>query len=116
MPHYTYRINWSAEENLYIGSCLEFPERYSRAPTAPAAVEAIELLVGERVAEMIEDGVPLPPSVADRRFRGTFVVRTSPELHSRLVVEAAEQRVSLNQWVVQKLSGRQATLSLDDLF
>jgi predicted HicB family RNase H-like nuclease len=37
---------------------------------------------------------------------GKFVVRTSPALHARLVIEAAEQNVSMNQWVVQKLSGR----------
>lgn len=44
--------------------------------------------------------------MADRNYSGTLVVRTSPELHSRLAIEAAEQGVSMNQWVVQKLSGR----------
>jgi len=34
------------------------------------------------------------------------VLRISPELHALLAVEATEQRVSLNQWVVQKLFGR----------
>jgi predicted HicB family RNase H-like nuclease len=36
-------------------------------------------------------------------------------LHGRLVIEAAEQNVSMNQWVVQKLSGR-AEQRLGDLF
>nr|WP_240490050.1 type II toxin-antitoxin system HicB family antitoxin [Mycobacterium marseillense] len=44
--------------------------------------------------------------MADRHYSGTIVVRTTPELHSRLVVEAAEQGVSMNQWVVQQLAGR----------
>ena len=35
-------------------------------------------------------------------------------LHSRLTVEAAEQNVSLNQWVVQKLADRPPS-SLFDL-
>jgi predicted HicB family RNase H-like nuclease len=35
------------------------------------------------------------------------VVRTSLALHARLTVEATEQGVSMNQWVVQKLSGRE---------
>ncbi|CDO09589.1 toxin-antitoxin system HicB family antitoxin [Mycolicibacterium cosmeticum] len=48
------------------------------------------------------------------KYNGRFVVRTSPVLHGKLMVEAAEQRVSLNQWVVQKLCGRPP--SLDDLF
>jgi predicted HicB family RNase H-like nuclease len=38
---------------------------------------------------------------------GKFVLRLTPELHAHLAVEAAEQRVSLNQWVVQKLVNRQ---------
>jgi predicted HicB family RNase H-like nuclease len=54
--------------------------------------------------------------VADaRQYSGKFVVRTSPALHGRLVIEAAEQNVSMNQWVVQKLSGR-AEQRLGDLF
>jgi predicted HicB family RNase H-like nuclease len=41
-----------------------------------------------------------------RSSRQRFVVRTSPALHAQLVIEAAEQNVSMNQCVVQKLSGR----------
>jgi predicted HicB family RNase H-like nuclease len=54
--------------------------------------------------------------LTDRRYSGEFHVRTSPSLHSRLAVEANEQGVSLNQWVVQKLADRKSTPSLDDLF
>jgi predicted HicB family RNase H-like nuclease len=56
-----------------------------------------------------------PESLTDRRYSGEFHVRTSPSLHSRLAVEATEQGVSLNQWVVQKLAGRNPA-TLDDLF
>ena len=63
---------------------------------------------------MKEFGDTPPPSLTDRRYSGTFTVRTSPDLHGRLTVEAAEQNVSLNQWVAQKLAGRMP--SLDDLF
>jgi predicted HicB family RNase H-like nuclease len=44
------------------------------------------------------------------------VVRTSPVLHARLVVEAADQNVSMNQWVVQKLSESLGRPTLSDLF
>jgi predicted HicB family RNase H-like nuclease len=44
--------------------------------------------------------------LTERKFSGKFLVRTSPALHARLIVEAAEQNVSLNQWVVQKLADR----------
>ncbi|MEV0673509.1 type II toxin-antitoxin system HicB family antitoxin [Mycobacterium sp. NPDC050441] len=55
-------------------------------------------------------GLPYRP-----RYSGKFVVRVSPSLHARLVVEATEQGVSLNQWVVQKLVGR-PHVSLGDLY
>jgi predicted HicB family RNase H-like nuclease len=35
---------------------------------------------------------------------------------AKLVIEANEQGVSLNHWVVQKLAGRDPTPSLHDLF
>jgi predicted HicB family RNase H-like nuclease len=63
----------------------------------------------------VECGGTPPAPLTDRRYSGNFTVRTSPELHARLVTEAAEQCVSLNQWVVLKLAGR-PPLSLDDLF
>ncbi|MCP6456897.1 type II toxin-antitoxin system HicB family antitoxin, partial [Klebsiella pneumoniae] len=55
----------------------------------------------------------LPQPLTDRRYSGSFMVRTSPILHAKLMVEAAEQRVSLNQWVVQKLAAR-PMVSFDD--
>jgi predicted HicB family RNase H-like nuclease len=114
--HYTFRAEWSPGEGQYVGVCLEFPSRYSRAPTARAAIEAIEREIADAVAEMVEFGDALPAPLTDRTYSGNFVVRTSPALHARLMVEAAEQRVSLNQWVIQKLAGRPSRPSIEDLF
>ena len=107
---YTYRAEWSPDFGEYVGLCIEFPSRYSRAPTAHEAID------DKAVAEMVACGVTLPAPLTDRRYSGNFVVRTSPALHARLAVEAVEQRVSLNQWVVQKLAERRPTESIDDLF
>ncbi|MGV0478748.1 toxin-antitoxin system HicB family antitoxin [Mycobacterium kansasii] len=38
-------------------------------------------------------------AVDQRTSSGTPVVRTSPALRARLAIEAAEQRVSMNQWI-----------------
>jgi predicted HicB family RNase H-like nuclease len=72
-------------------------------------------VIAEEVAELIECGLEPPPSLTDKRYSGRFVVRTSPELHARLMVDAKEQGVSFNQWVVQKLAGRNPP-TLNDLF
>ncbi len=74
--------------------------------TAPEAMVEIEEAVDRHVQAMVACGETPPIPMADRNYSGTIVIRTSPELHSRLAVEAAEQGVSMNQWVVQKLAGR----------
>ncbi len=50
---------------------------------------------------MVDLGDTPPAPLTERCYSGSFTVRTSPSLHARLVVEAGEQGVSLNQWVVQ---------------
>jgi len=115
MENYTYRAEWSPESREYVGVCIEFPSRYSRAQTAHEAIEGAQRMIAEEVADLISCGVTPPPSLTDRRYSGRFVVRTSPQLHARLMVDATEQGVSFNQWVVQKLAGRNPR-TLDDLF
>jgi predicted HicB family RNase H-like nuclease len=83
-----------------------------RAPTAHDAMAAITAAVDEKLVEIHEFGDSAPEPLCERRYSGTFVVRTSRELHARLAREAVEQCVSMNQWVVQKLSGRELPSSL----
>ncbi len=106
MDNYTYRAEWCPESGQYVGMCLEFPSRYSRAPSPCEAIAAIQQAIDKEVADLIDRGIEPPPSITDRRYSGRFLVRASPQLHARLVVDATEQGVSFNQWVVQKLAGR----------
>jgi len=106
---YTYRIEWSPLYDEYVGSCLELPFLRRQAPTAQEAITAIQTAVDEHIDCIQKLGETPPTPMTVRSYSGTFVVRTSPELHGRLAREAAEERVSMNQWVVQKLSGRQAS-------
>jgi predicted HicB family RNase H-like nuclease len=105
--HYTYRVEWAPEQYEYVGVCLEFPFLREPAPTAPDALTAITAAVDRHLIELQEFDHAAPPPLTERNYTGTFVVRTSRELHARLAREAVEQRVSMNQWVVQKLSGRE---------
>lgn len=106
MNHYTYRAEWSPEQGEYMGRCIEFPSLSRLAPTMQEAIAGIEHAVDEHVAERHRDGYDVPAPLTERQYSGKFVVRTSPALHARLAVEAAEQNVSMNQWVVQKLADR----------
>jgi predicted HicB family RNase H-like nuclease len=117
MPtNYTYRAEWDPQRREYFARCLEFPGRYAEAFTAHEAVAALETVIAEAVAEMAEFGQTPPDSLTDHRYSGRFLIRTSRTLHARLTVEAAEQRVSFNQWVVGKLADRPPALGFADLF
>ena len=107
--HYTYRLEWSTETYEYYARCLEITGLYAVAPTAHEALARAETAVGAylRESEEVFGGEPPKPPLSERNFSGRFIVRTSPALHARLSMEATEQAVSLNQWVVQKLAGRQ---------
>ena len=103
MNRYAYRVQWSPDYNQYVGACIELPYLRREAPAAEQAVAAIEQGTLEHVDAM-RTWPPTP--LCERNYSGTFVVRTSPELHARLALEANKERVSMNQWIVQKLSGR----------
>lgn len=106
MNHYTFRAEWSPDENQYIGLCLEFPFLKERAQDAPRAVALVTEAVDRHMDELRDSGVEAPASLTERSYSGTFVVRTSTNLHTRLAIEAQEQGVSMNQWIIQQLSGR----------
>jgi predicted HicB family RNase H-like nuclease len=103
---YTYRAEWSPGTGEYVGRCLEFPSLSRWAATMQEAIAFIEQAVDEHIVERREEGFDVPEPITERQYSGRFLVRTSPALHARLTVEAAEQNVSMNQWVVQKLADR----------
>ena len=39
----------------------------------------------------------------DKEFKGSFNVRVSPELHKRISIQAAEEGITLNQYVLNAL-------------
>lgn len=116
MPNYTYRAVWDVVRGEYVAQCLEFPREEARAPTPLEAIAGIEKAVEIQLAEREEFELEPPESLSDRRYSGTFVVRTSAMLHRRMAIEAAEQGVSMNQWIVSKLSDRPIKLGFNDLF
>ena len=54
---------------------------------------------------MQSGGEPPPEPLADRTYSGRFMVRVPPETHRNLVIEAAEEGVSLNRLVSARLAG-----------
>jgi predicted HicB family RNase H-like nuclease len=56
------------------------------------------------LANLAASGEPIPEPLSERTYSGRFVVRVPAEVHRRLVRDAAEQHVSLNLLVSDRLA------------
>jgi antitoxin HicB len=101
-----YRVDvyWSEEDNLYLAEVPELPGCVTHGETAAEAARNAEEAI-EAWIEMAEEmGDPVPEPTVEKRYSGRFVARLPRDLHRRLVEEAQRQSVSLNQYVVSRLS------------
>ena len=103
--HYAYRVHWSDEDREWVALCVELPGLSWLAGSPETALRGIRKVVAETMADMASTGEEPPEPLSMRRYSGRFQVRIPPEEHRKLVLEAAEQRVSLNRLVSMRLSG-----------
>lgn len=104
ISHYTYRVAWSAEDQEFAATCLEFPSLSWLAASQFDALAGLEDLIGATVADLQEQGEQVPSPLTERTYSGKFNLRVGEELHRRLAIEAAEQQVSINQLIVRRLT------------
>ncbi|GAA4180119.1 type II toxin-antitoxin system HicB family antitoxin [Gryllotalpicola koreensis] len=104
VAHYTYRVAWSPEDGEHVATVAELPSLSWLAGSPAEALSGLAVLVNEVIADMRTSGEPVPEPLGDRSYSGKFNVRIPPELHRRLAIEAAEQKVSLNRLVSDRLS------------
>lgn len=102
--HYTYRVAWSAEDGEYVATVAEFPSLSWLAPTQVEALSGLADVVRHVLADLTASGEAVPEPLSERTYSGRFVVRVPAEVHRRLVREAAEQHVSLNRLVSDRLA------------
>jgi predicted HicB family RNase H-like nuclease len=102
--HYTYRVTWSPEDNEHIGLCTEFPSLSWLAPTPEEALTGIQQVVRDVVIDMQDNGESIPTPLAEKNYSGEFRVRIPSIVHRALVMQAAEQGVSLNRLASAKLA------------
>ncbi|WP_137725801.1 type II toxin-antitoxin system HicB family antitoxin [Prescottella subtropica] len=101
---YTYRVEWHEPDNEYVGTVAEFPGLSWLAPTQTEALDGIRTTVTEVLDDMTGTGEPIPQPLGTRAFSGKFQVRISPTLHHKLARNAAEEGISLNAYISEKLA------------
>ena len=102
--HYAYRVIWSMEDEEFVGLCAEFPSLSYLDENHLKALEGISNLVKDIVADMKAGGEKIPTPISEKSYSGKFQVRITPERHRMLAIEAAEQDVSLNRLISDKLA------------
>lgn len=102
--HYAYRIQWSPEDAEYVGTVLEIPGLNWLDATPNGALDGIRKVTQECVDDMLKHGEQPPQAFADHHYSGRFNVRIPPQTHRRIAMEAAEEGVSLNRFISDRLA------------
>ncbi len=104
ITRYTYRVTWSVEDEEYVATCLELPSLSWLAGTQEDALRGLRDVVAEAVNDLQDSGEPVPDPLSSRSYSGKFNLRVGEQLHRKLAIEAAEEHLSLNQYVVRRLN------------
>lgn len=101
---YTYRVEWSEEDSTHIVRCLEFPSLMADGKTIEQALRGIKKVVHETVDWMTEENENVPEPFGKIKYRGNLTLRVPSEVHRSLVIRSAEEGVSVNQYILSKIS------------
>lgn len=102
---YTYRVEWSEEDQTHVARCLEFPSLGAHAKSAVGALKEIEQAVAASIEWMLEDGETIPEPFGMKAYKGNLTLRIPAELHRSIAIASAEQGVSINQYILSKIAG-----------
>lgn len=103
VSHYTYRVAWSAEDGEFVATVAEFPSLSWLAASQFAALEGLEQVLADVVVDMLQQGEEVPEPLSERTYSGKFNLRLGEKLHREVALHAAEENLSINQWVVRKI-------------
>lgn len=100
---YTFKVEWSEEDGVHIGSCLEFPSLHGHGKNSSLALREIKKVLLHTIAWMKENGENIPEPIGSKKFKGNLTLRVPPAVHRHLVMKSAEEKVSINQYILTKI-------------
>lgn len=90
----------------YVAEIPGLPGCFTQAETPDELMEMVADAKRAWIESAYEDGCEIPVPRTEGEYSGRFVVRAPATLHRRLAQAAAQEGVSLNQYVVQLLASR----------
>jgi len=101
---YTYRVEWSEEDNTHIARCLEFPSLMAHGDSSIEALNELEHVVTETIEWMTEEDEEVPEPFGLKKYKGNLTLRVPPELHKNLAIKSAEEGISINKYIISRIS------------
>ncbi|QIB70752.1 type II toxin-antitoxin system HicB family antitoxin [Aminipila butyrica] len=92
-------IDYDAEDKIFVGKVFGITDSLNFHGTT---VDELEEMFHQSIENYL-DICSQCGKEPDKEFKGSFNVRVSPELHKKIAIMAAEQKITLNQYVAQAL-------------
>ncbi len=91
-------VEWSEEDQSYIGSVPGWIGKCCHGDNEEKVYKELCKIVDEWIEIYQADSMALPPSTAEKKYSGKFVMRIDPELHKILTLKALNAGESLNNF------------------
>ncbi len=104
MPNYSMRLVWSPEDQVYVASCPELGNLSAHGTSAAEAADELSKAMDLALDLYQEEDWEPPEPRTVRTHSGQFRLRLPASLHAWLSEAAEIEQVSLNTFVVAKLS------------
>ena len=95
-------IEWSEEDACYVTTLPAWQNARTHGPTLAKAAQRGHEVLRLLIESALKKGAKVPEP--QRRHSGNLRLRLPVSLHGRLAREAEREGVSLNQWIVGKLT------------
>lgn len=92
-------VEYDAEDNIFIGEVFGITDSLNFHGTSVSELK-------EMFEQCIDNYLDLCEKIGknpDKEFKGTFNIRIPPEMHKRAALEAANQKITLNQFVLRAI-------------
>ena len=96
---YHAQIEFDAEDEIFTGNVYGITDSLYFHGTSVDELETMFHQSIDNYLAMCEETGKAP----DKEFKGSFNVRISPDLHRQIAIYAAQEGISLNQYVVRAL-------------
>ena len=106
MNKYQFNLVWSDLDNEYMATCPEFPGLSAFGATPEEALAEAQTALELFIETYKEDGIPLPKPQTKPEYSGQIRLRLPKSLHAQAAKLAADDEISLNQFVCNALQAK----------